>query len=60
MHNNIVISTIPGSSRQIILDILRQALSELWEKGGMMQGHAKAVVISYQNINQTVKKKVSS
>lgn len=56
MYNIVfVVSTVPGSSRQIILDILRQALSELGEEERMMQGHAKAAVISYQNINQTIK-----
>lgn len=38
MHNTIlVISTVPGSSRQIILDILRETLLELGEEGGTMQ-----------------------
>lgn len=42
MYNIVfVVSTVPGSSRQIILDILRQALSELGEEERMMQGHAK-------------------
>lgn len=58
MHNMVfAISTIPGSSRQI-LDILRQALLDVEGGGEMMQGHAKAAVISYQNINQTIKKSV--
>ena len=40
------------------MDILRQALPELGEEGAMMQGHAKAAVIAYQNINQAIKKSV--
>lgn len=59
MYNIVfVVSAVPGSSRQIILDILRQALSQLGEEGRMRQGHAKAAIISYQNINQTIKNSV--
>lgn len=38
-HNIIfVTTTVPGSSRQIILDILRQTVLELEGEGGMIQG----------------------
>lgn len=37
MHSiTFVISTIPGSSRQLILDILQQALLELGAEGRVM------------------------
>lgn len=59
MHNIIfVISIIPGSLRQIILDILQQALLELGMEGRIMQGHAKAAVISHQNLDENIKKRV--
>lgn len=55
MHNVIfVTTTVAGSSRQIISNILRQAALELEGEGGVIQGHAKAAVITYQNINQTI------
>lgn len=60
MHSIIfVISIIPGSSRQIILDILQQALLELGTEGRIMQGHAKAAVISHQNTNENIFKSVT-
>lgn len=57
MHSFIfVISVIPGSSRQIILDIVQQALLELGMEGRIMQGHSKAPVISHQNVDENIKK----
>lgn len=57
MHNTLlVIPTVPGSSRQITLDISREALLELGEEGGTMQGHLKAAVICYQNIIRPLRK----